>query len=146
MSNLEEVLLDPARRGRVVADCVALVESEVGAKSGLSGMAVKGAFAVVRKLKPGIIRDAVDHLLDEFVKRLAPFYADFSGSGSGSLESFLSGRAGQVANALLGVTDARAARAQNATIKKAYEKLRPSGLKHVEAAVPGIAQVISKHV
>ncbi|MEL6548399.1 MAG: hypothetical protein AAFQ82_27495 [Myxococcota bacterium] len=50
-----------------------------------------------------------------------------------------------MANALLGVTDERAARADNQTLKKAYKKLRPKAVGHVESAVPGIARIIEKH-
>ncbi|MEE8408966.1 MAG: hypothetical protein V3T05_05135 [Myxococcota bacterium] len=145
MATLKELLLEPARRPAVVDDCVQLVDDEVRAKTGLGGMAVKGAFVVVKKLKPGIIRETVDNLLDDFVARLESFYVDFEGQDGKQLEPYFTGRAAEVANALLGVTDDRAARAKNKVIKKAYGKLRPTGVKHTEAAVPGLARVIDKH-
>jgi hypothetical protein len=145
MATLKEILLAPSRRPAVVNDCVELVDSEVASKSGLTGMAVKAAYMVVKKLKPGMIREAVDSLLDEFVERMEPFYADCLKAGQ-TVEAFFGGRAETIANALLGVTDAKAARAKNRTIKSAYERLRPTGVKHTAAAVPGIARVIRKHV
>lgn len=146
MTTLKETLLEPGTRPAVIADCVQLIDDEVRAKGGLGGMAVKGAYTVVKKLKPGMIREAVDSLLDEFVDKLEPFYADFSAQEAKKLEPYFVGRAGEIANALLGVTDARAARANNRTVKKAYEKLRPTGVKHTEAAVPGLSRVVAKHV
>lgn len=146
MKTLNETLLGPGTRSAVIGDCVQLVDDEVRAKSGLGGMAVKGAYTVVKKLKPSMIRDAVDSLLDEFVDKLEPFYADFAAQEAKSLESYFSDRAGEIANALLGVTDARAVRAKNKTIKKAYDKLRPTGVKHTEAAVPGLSRVVVKYV
>lgn len=141
---LKEILLDPKKRPLVVDACVRLVDSEVQTKGGLAGLAVKAAYAVVKKIKPGMIKEAVNHLLDDFVARLDPHYADFKNQGDTDLVGFFCGRASKVATSLLGVTDERAARAQNRTVKKAYEKLRPTGQKHVEAAVPGIARVVAE--
>ena len=39
----------------------------------------------------------------------------------------MNARAGEVADALLAISDERAARAKNQAAKKAYEKLRPTG-------------------
>jgi hypothetical protein len=146
VTKLQDVLLEAARRTQVIDDCTQLVDDEVATKGGLSGMAVKGAYAIVKKIKPGIVREVVDKLLDEFVGELAPFYADFQQKGGADLQSYLQGRAAEVATGLLKITDGRAARADNRTIKAAYERLRPTGAKHVEAAVPGIARVLGKYV
>ncbi len=142
---LKEVISAANKRPAVVDDCVRLIDDEVRAKGGLSGVAVKGAYTVVKAVKPGIIREAADRLLDPFVEKLEPFYQDWKDNGGGSFDGFLSGRKTEVANALLGVTDERAARADNQTLKKAYQKLRPKAVGHVESAVPGIARIIEKH-
>jgi hypothetical protein len=141
---LSQTLLQPGKRPTVVTDCVALIDAEVDAKSGLTGLAVKAAYAVVKKVKPGIIREAVDNLLDEFVTRLDPFHAAAVGSGQ-PLGTYFAARADEIANALLAVTDARAARSRHKTIKAAYDKLRPTGVKHTAAAVPGMARLLTKH-
>ena len=57
----------------------------------------------------------------------------------------MNARAGEVADALLAISDERAARAKNQGLKKAYEKLRPTGKKHVEAAVPRVGRLIAKY-
>lgn len=146
MGKLQDILLDGSKRPQVVTDCAQLVDEEVASKSGLSGLAVKGGYAVVKKIKPGIVPEAVDRLLNEFVAQLEPFHTAFQAQGGGNLSSYLQGRASEVATALLNITDAKVSRAENRTIKAAYEKLRPTGAKHVEAAVPGIARVLSKYV
>jgi len=146
MPTLKETLLTSERRPTLVDACVQLVDDEVAAKGGLGGLAVKGAYAIVKKVKPGIIRDAVSSLLDEFVGKLEPFFAAHQNGGNGPFDAYLRARSAEVASALLGVTDAKAQKAKNRTIKKAYEKLRPTGQKHVEAAVPGIGRVISAHL
>jgi hypothetical protein len=144
MPTLTEILLVPGNRPRVITDCNALIQEEVDSKSGLSGLAVKAAFAVVKAVKPGFITEAVDHMLDDFVKRLEPFWADAQAKNE-PVGALMSARAGQVADALLAISDERAARSKNPTLKKAYEKLRPTGKKHVEAAVPRVGRLIAKY-
>jgi hypothetical protein len=124
-----------------------LIESEVKSKKGLGGAAVKAAFAVVKAIKPGVIRDSVDGLLDEFVEVLQGFYETYQeGGSSGTLEGYLEGRSLEVAEGLLGITDRRAERSKNKTMVKAYRKLRPKGKVHVEQAVPGIGRILDRHV
>jgi hypothetical protein len=144
MPTLKEILLVPGNRPKVVADCVKVIEEEVDAKSGLTGLAVKGAFAVVKAVKPGIVTESVDHMLDDFVGRLEPFWADAQAKNE-PIGALMNGRAGAVSDALLAISDERAARAHNQTLKKAYEKLRPAGKKHVEAAVPRIGRLVAKY-
>jgi hypothetical protein len=52
----------------------------------------------------------------------------------------------QVAEKLLGITDARAQNVQRPVIKKTYEKLRPTAKKHVASSVPRLAQLLDKHL
>lgn len=146
VSHLKKVLLETDNRKSVIADCVHLVETEVSKKSGLGGMAVKTAFGVIKKLNPQIIHLAVGKLIDDFVEAMEPFFVDFQNSEGTNLERHWVAKSPQLANALLGVTDTRIARAQNKTIAKAYKKLRPAGTKHVEASIPGIAQVVARYV
>jgi hypothetical protein len=143
---LKDTLLAANRRSRVVDECVQLVDEQVASKSGLSGVAVRAVYAVVGRIKPAYVREAVDALLDDFVARLEPHHADWSRDPQGAtFESYLCRHATRVADDLLGVTDARAGRAKNATVRKSYEKLRPTAAKHVEAALPGIARIVARH-
>ena len=144
MRTLTEILLVPGTRPKVVADSVRLIEEEVESKGGLSGIAIKGAFMVVKAVKPGFINEAVDHMLDDFVRRLEPFHTEAQQKNE-PIGPFLNARASTVADALLAISDERAARAKNQTVKKAYEKLRPSGKKHVETAVPRLGRLIAKY-
>ncbi len=141
---LPEILTDATRRKAVVADCVILIEEEVSKKGGLSGIAIKGAFAIVKAVKPGFIAEAMDHMLDDFSTRLDPFYQANKTTGR-PLPSYFAEQSGSIAEALLGITDQRAQRAQNQSVKKTYEKLRPTAKKHVEEAIPGIARLIEKY-
>ncbi len=149
VATLLEKIGAPPKRKAVIGDCVLLIEEEVKKKGGISGAAIKLAFAAVKAVKPGFIAEAVDHLLDDFASRLDPFYqTHLQGLEKGDarpLPSRFGEQSGAIAEALLGITDQRAQRAQNAMVKKSYEKLRPSAKKHVEEAVPGIASLIEKH-
>ena len=144
MGKLAEALCSPAKRPQVIRDVCALVDAEVSAKSGLAGIAIKGGYAVVKSIKPGFVPAAVDHMLDEFVQKLEPFFADHQREAKGTFESYVSARTNAVAEALLGVTDGRAAKADSGTLKKTYEKLRPYAKKNVEQAVPGLGRLVDR--
>ena len=66
MPTLKEILTVPGTRPKVVVDCVALVQEEVDSKGGLTGLAIKGAYAVVKAVKPGFVAEALDDMLDDF--------------------------------------------------------------------------------
>ena len=144
MSTLAEILLVPGLRPKVVADCVQLINEEVDSKGGLTGLAVKGAYAIVKAVKPGFVSEAVDHMLDDFVKRLEPFWAAAQAKNV-PIGPLMNARAGEVSDALLAISDERAQRARNQGVRKAYDKLRPTGRKHVEAAVPRVGRLIAKY-
>lgn len=142
------LLSDPAKRPVILNDCVKLIDDEVASKGGLTGLAIKAAYKVVCAVKPGIIRESMDGLLDDFVARLEPFYVDHRKDGAAptAFGDTLKRRPAEVADALLGITDDRAKKAKNATLKGAYEKLRPQAKKHVEEAVPRVGRTLSPHL
>lgn len=144
MADLKSILTDPARRQQVIKDAERLLDDEVAAKSGLSGLAIKAAFKVVKGMKPGMIPDVVDGLLDDFATRLDPIYQAHVTKGGSIVDNFTA-RKGEVADALLGITDDRANRTRHSSLRSAYQQLRPQGKKNVEEAVPGIARLIDKH-
>lgn len=147
MATLQSLLLDKDRRAHVVKDCVDMIDQEVRSKSGLSGIAVKGAYAIIKKIKPGIVEEVVEKLVEPFATNLDPFYQSFQSQGSaGSFASFLGQKPTDVANALLAITDERAQNSDNRTMRSAYERLRPTGVKHVEAAVPAIGSMLERYV
>ncbi len=145
---VERLLSDKSKRPRLLSDCERLIDEEVQSKSGLTGLAIKGAYKIVSALKPGVIRDVMDGLLDDFVKRLEPLYAQHRAANGEpkAFGDFLSKRKSEVADALLGITDDRAKRSNNSTMKGAYERLRPQGKKHVEEAIPRVGRTLSAHL
>ena len=144
MPTLKEVLVSGEKRPAVIEDCCRLIDAEVASKTGFTGLAVKACFATVKAIKPGMIRHAVDDLLDDFTEQLDPFYAAASQAKT-PVDEYLRAHAADVAEALLRVTDGRAAKSTSGTVKKAYEKLRPSGKKHTMDAVPGLSRIVKKY-
>jgi hypothetical protein len=142
------LLADSHKRPALIRDCLRLIDDEVDAKGGLTGLAIKGGYKVVQAVKPGFVHEALDHLLDDFVRRLEPFWTAHRAAGAEPRQfgESLNKQAGAVADALLGLTDEKAKRAHNPTIKSAYEKLRPQAKKHVEEAIPRVARTLVPHL
>lgn len=145
MSLADKMTKEPTR-DLVVADCCKLIDEEVKGKGGFGGLAVKGAYAVVKAVKPRFVGDVVDGLLDEWIAKLEPFHAAWQTNGGGrSFADYLQSRSGEVAERLLEVTDGKARHSKNGTVKKTYEKMRPSAKKHVEEAIPRLGHLVEKH-
>lgn len=141
MTTLSEILLSPERRDQVTDDCVALVDAEVGDKKGVSGFAIKAGYKAVSSVRPGFIRNVVYDLLPSFADALNPLYQEADGNVAAHIKS----NPDRAADALLSVTDARAARADRGVVKSTYDKLRGVAKKHVAAAVPRLADIVEKH-
>lgn len=143
MKVLKTLLETPDTRKQVIADCCDLIDAEVKTK----GLIVKGAYKVVKAIKPGVIPQSVDGLLDDFVGKMQPFYERYQEDGEqGTLSDYFRARSTDLAEALLTVTDERANRSSHKTMVKAYKKLRPKGKEHVALAAPGIGRVLDKHI
>ncbi len=141
---LVDALNDATKKTAIVNDCCTLLDEEVAAKGGLSGIAVKAGYAAVKGVKPGFIKHTVEHLLPEFAEKLDPVWADAVKTGAPA--SYFTSNKGRVADALLAVTDARAAKSTKGTVKSMYEKLRGSAKKNVEEAVPRLSKLLEKHL
>lgn len=144
MGSLVEVIKDDAKRRVVVDDCVALIEAEVADKSGLTGTGIKLGYKTVKGLKPGMIPMAMNHLLDDFAARVDPYWLDCQKQGKDP-RGYFTGKKGEIANALLGITDARAQRSSHKVLVGTYNKLRPMAVDHVGAAMPRFADLVKKH-
>ena len=144
-ATLREILLTPETQPKVVADCYTLIEQELSDKSGMSGAAVKLAYKTVNAFMPGHVRHMVGVLLPDMVGQLEPFWVDFSASGSSGFGDYLVKRGDEVTEALLSVTDARAAASDRPTVIKAYGSVRGSAVKHVGAALPRVGDLVLKY-
>jgi len=144
-ATLQESLLAPQTRPQVTADCFTLIEQELADKSGISGTAVKLAYKTVNTFMPGHVRHMVGVLVPDMVARLEPFWADFTTSGGSGFGDYLAKRGDEVSQALLSVTDARAAASTRPTVIKAYGSVRGHAVKHVQAALPRVGDLVMKY-
>jgi hypothetical protein len=146
MGALKDKLLEPGRRPDVVVDCVQLVDNEVAAKKGVTGMVIKTGYKAFKALKPNIVKEAVDHLLDDFVTVLDKHYDAFKAEGGTSFESYAVPKDSALADDLLGVTDAIMAKSDKAALKKIYNGLRKVAERNVAQAIPATARLIDKYM
>jgi hypothetical protein len=144
-ATLQEILLAPDIKPQVIADCQTLIQEEASEKSGISGTAVKLAYKTVKAFAPGHIQHMVESLLPDLADKLEPYWADFTTSGGSEFGDYLAKRGNEVAEALLSVTDARAARSSRPTIIKAYKTVRGGAVKNVEAALPRVGDLVLKY-
>jgi hypothetical protein len=138
----DQLLQDPARKDRVILDCVRLIEEEVARKSGLTGVVLRGGFSAFQRLQPGIVRLAVDRLLPELWRTLEPHWV----ATRGKPEVAFSARSAVIADELLSVTDRLAERARNAMVVRLYRSLRPAAHGHVAEAVPRLGELMGRHL
>ncbi len=141
--SLGDAINDQSKRAGIVADCCNLVDEEVSAKSGLSGLAVKAGYHAVKGISPGFIAEVVEKLLPEFSAKIDAVWDE--GKQAGNPASHFISNKSRVADALLSVTDAKAKNAKSALVRGTYEKLRGSAKKNVEDAVPRLAKLLTKH-
>lgn len=146
MGALTQALLDPNKRRRIIDDGVTLIDSEVDRKSGFSGLAVKTGFKVVKGVKPGIIPQALNMFMDEFAVKVDPYWDKFLATGEKDPKPYFVRNGPEIADALIAITDARAERSSHRTLRGAYFKLRTEAKKHVTEAMPGVAELVRKHV
>jgi hypothetical protein len=144
-ATLQEILLSPENRPQVVADCNALIEHEVSEKSGISGTALKLAYKTASTFAPGHIRHMIGILLPDMVDNLQPFWADFNASGGSDFGDYLTKRGDEVAEAMLAVTDARAAGSGRPVIVRAYRSVRGGAARHIQAALPQAGDLVLKY-
>ncbi len=144
MASLPDVLAGPDRLKSVVDDCLVILDEEVASKRGFTGVGIKAGFKVVKSFKPGFLRTVVTDLVPEFAAALDPLYQEALASDA-EVDTFIRRNVSRVSDALLAITDEKAGRSNNGVIKGAYNRLRGTAKKHVEAAVPRLGQLVDKY-
>jgi hypothetical protein len=143
MPSLSEVIADAARRRAVIEDATRVLEAEVSDKGGLSGLAIKGGFATVKRLKPDFVPGSLNMLMDDFARQIDPFWERCRASGTDA-RTFFTREGGSVADALLVITDGKA-RNVAGPIRAVYDQLRPKAREHVIAAMPRLGELVRRH-
>lgn len=140
---LSEGLLNPTKKALVVEDCCNMIEAQIASKSGISGIALKTAFAALKGIKPGYIPNVVEQLLPQCLEALDPIWND--GIQKGDPVEYVVENRSRTADALLSITDARVKESKRQIVKGTYDKFRGSAKQHVEEAVPDFAKVIDNY-
>ena len=144
MGSLVEALKDQSRRKMVLDDCEVLLDAEVADKRGLSGVAVKTSFKILKRFRSGMIRVTLDDMIDDFALQIDPYWKECQEKGEDPQKFFIF-RKVQVANSLLSITDNRSKVSPNRSIRKAYNSLRPKAVQHIGDAMPRFSRLIAKH-
>jgi hypothetical protein len=144
-TTLPDILLANGAQQQIAADCVALVDQEISAKSGVSAAALKLAYAAVTTFAPGYYQTTVEKLVPKMLRQLQPFWADFQAGQGGQFGEYLASQGQDVAEALLAVTDDLAQGSSRGAIIKAYKAVRDGARNHIEAALPSVGALVEKY-
>jgi hypothetical protein len=142
MPSLVDMLAKDPVRQVVIADSVELIDAQVKQK----GFMIKSAYAAIKAIKKRFVPEVVDSMLDDWLGKVSPHYDRWAANKASGFSDYLVARSDDVAEDLLSVTDARAARSSHGTAKKLYGKMRDGAKKNVIEAIPALAKMIEKHV
>ncbi len=142
MPSLVEQLGKEPVRAQVIADCVELIDAQVKQK----GFVIKSAYATIKAIKKRFVPEVVDGLLDEWLGKLQPHHDKWAAAKQSSFADYVIARSEDVAEDLLSVTDARAAKTSHTTAKKMYQRMRDSAKRNVVEAIPELSRMIERHL
>jgi hypothetical protein len=132
-------------RPQVIEECCELIDAQVKQK----GLFIRGAYSTIKALKKRFIPEVVDAMLDDWLGKIQPHYDKWQSqalASKGSFSDYLIARSDDVAEALLSVTDERAARTHHGTAKSMYHRMRDSAKKNVVEAIPDLSKLLEKRV
>lgn len=144
MATLQELLLTPENAPHLIVDTQALVDSEIASK-GITATPLKAAYKVVTAFAPGYYQEAISAMLPGMVYQLEPYWADFAWSGGADFGDYLSKHGDEVSESLLAVTDDMAQKSGRATVVKAYQMVRGSASRNIEAALPALGALVQRY-
>lgn len=144
-STLQDILLEADTQPKVIADCLTLLDEEIAAKSGIGGTAVKLAYRTASAFSPDHIRRVLEVLVPKMADQLQPYWADFNSADGTDFGGYLAQRGDEVAEAMLSITDERAAASERQAIVRAYRSIRGNAARNVEAALPRVGALVEKY-
>ena len=139
--SLSEILMTPERRPVVAAELATVIDREVAAKSGLSGAAIKTAYAAAKKKVN--MADTLNDNLGQITAIFDPYWDAFGGQGD--FGAYLAGRGDEVTADILRIADARSESTSNSQFKKVYGTFRGKAADHIKAALPAVGACLQKN-
>ena len=146
MGKLTEVLTDDARREELIADLTEMVEEYVAERSGFRGITLRTGLAAVRRKLPDAIPRTITRLLPDFLAALDPLHAQSKARNGADFARFLKRDPALVGETMMGIADARVQRSTNPALKTFYARFRRTAEHEAEELVPGIADVLARHL
>lgn len=140
---LNEQIKTQNTEAKIVADCAKLIDEQVAAKNGISGLALKATYGAVKGIGSGYVSGAIERILPEILTALDPMWTE--GAQNGDPVEYLIQNRSRTADMVLSVTDAKIERSSNSIVRASYGKLRKSVKTDVEEAVPGLAKIIGQY-
>jgi hypothetical protein len=139
---LGDLTKDAAVQASIVKDCDQLIADQVSQKGGVSGMAIKTAYRVVKGIGPTYIQGAIGRMLSPTLEALDQIWQEAMESGNPVV--YLEAHRDRTADLILSVTDHRI-QYTSGPIIGVYNKLRKSVKGDVEAAIPELADILYRH-
>ncbi len=148
MKSLKEIIEDPDVSQSVLTDGLRVLDGEIARRSGIGGMAIKGAYKVIKNVQGGrTLETAVKSLMPEVIDKLDPYVARFQEEGKGKTwEEYLRPHYDTLADDLLAVTDRKIQGTDNRAIRGTYNKLRPKARKEVIASLPALTRMMERYI
>ncbi len=148
MKKLNELIEDPKSRAAILDDSVRVLDDEMAKRSGISGMALKGMYKMIKKAQKGqLMRKALDYLMEDFIEKLEPYYEKYQKeSGGASWSAYLSSHYETLADELLVMTDEKAKKTQHDVIRTTYKKFRPKARSEVITSLPALARMMERYL
>ncbi len=148
MKTLKSIVEAPEVRQAVCRDSLKVLDDEVSKRSGISGLAIKGAYKLLKGAQGGrALERVVEVLMPEFIEAFEPYFEQYQRGGSrGSFESFVMPHLEELADKLLSITDKKAQDTDSAIVRNTYQKLRPKAKKEVVTSLPALARMIDNYI
>ncbi len=140
---LSNSIQDQETQAKIAEECAELMDTQVAAKKGISGIAIKTAYRALKGLGPNYIQRALQGLLPPALKAVDPIWDE--GIQAGDPVAHLSQNREKTAEVLLSVTDTKISKAKNKIVIATYKQVRKSVKGDVEEAVPGLATIINNY-
>jgi hypothetical protein len=140
---LTDKINSQSSHANVAVDCSQLIDEQVSAKTGISGMALKTAYKVIKGIGSDYIPGAIGRLLPETLSALTPIWEE--GLQHGDPVAYLTQHSDRTADIILSTTDARIGNNGGGLVGASYKQLRKSIKRDVVEAVPSLAKIIDKH-
>lgn len=140
---LSEQIQDQQIRLNIAQDCVKLMEAQVEAKTGVTGILFKTLYKGIKSISPNYAQKAIFGLIPSISQALNPLWDE--GIEKGNPVTYLQSNPTLTANTILSVTDERIKKTANKIIKVSYEKIRNSLQDEIEQVVPQLAEILGKY-